>query len=198
MLLDGIHGHGNMPHDSPPTSTAPRQGIKWSSFDSLLHDLSLSTVNAPAVSCCREPYTNSQYTPNPFEARNHEIPVNIAQPTHHQAVHPPPVTAFDTRSTQEQTWAHYLAVSIEETSEDLQGNAGPGNEILKCQWKDCQYTGTFGRKTDLMRHIETQHVSPKAYKCSFPRDTCGKSMGLLDHTGDALLHGYLFAAPLVR
>lgn len=190
MLLDRIHGHGDMPHDPPSMSTALRQEIEWPSFDSPLHDLSLSTVHAPAASWVQGPYTNSQYNHNSFDTRNHQSLVNIAQPTHHQAVHPPPLTAFDTRSSQEQTWGHYLAVSIEEKSEDRQGSAVPGKETLKCRWKDCQYTGTFGRKTDLMRHLETQHVSTKAYKCSFPG--CGRRFNRDDNLQGHLrkVHGH--------
>ncbi|OQE37437.1 hypothetical protein PENCOP_c010G06795 [Penicillium coprophilum] len=40
---------------------------------------------------------------------------------------------------------------------------------FKCEWKGCRYDRLFSRKGVLMRHIETQHVTPRAFKC--PR--CG-------------------------
>ncbi|KAJ5428296.1 hypothetical protein N7445_009750 [Penicillium cf. griseofulvum] len=40
---------------------------------------------------------------------------------------------------------------------------------FKCEWKDCRYGRLFSRKGVLMRHIETQHVSPRAFKCPHPR-----------------------------
>ncbi|KAJ5372572.1 hypothetical protein N7517_004578 [Penicillium concentricum] len=40
---------------------------------------------------------------------------------------------------------------------------------FKCEWKDCQYDRLFSRKGVLMRHIETQHVNPRAFKCPNPR-----------------------------
>ncbi|KAJ5548407.1 hypothetical protein N7513_005641 [Penicillium frequentans] len=159
MLPDGVQGHGKTLHDPPPMPTAPQQEIELSMFDSTLHELSLDTVNAPAVFWSQEPYANT------FDTRNQKTKTKEAQPAEHREVYPLRLTPFDTRSTQEQMWG---TVSIGEVPEDGQGNARPGNEILKCQWKDCPYTGTFGRKADLMRHVETLHVSlEKKYKCSF-------------------------------
>ncbi|KAJ6085654.1 hypothetical protein N7499_005283 [Penicillium canescens] len=36
---------------------------------------------------------------------------------------------------------------------------------FKCEWVGCTYDRFFSRKGVLMRHIETQHVSPGAFKC---------------------------------
>ncbi|KAJ5520146.1 hypothetical protein N7463_000599 [Penicillium fimorum] len=40
---------------------------------------------------------------------------------------------------------------------------------FRCEWKDCRYDRLFSRKGVLMRHIETQHVNPRAFKCPDPR-----------------------------
>lgn len=56
----------------------------------------------------------------------------------------------------------------------------PPSEI-KCHWKDCRYTGTFGRKAELKRHIETQHISPKAYKCPECGRPCNRDDNLNGH-----------------
>ncbi|CAI7577822.1 unnamed protein product [Penicillium glandicola] len=39
---------------------------------------------------------------------------------------------------------------------------------FKCEWKGCPYGRPFSRKGVLMRHIETQHVNPRAFKCPHP------------------------------
>ncbi|OQD69593.1 hypothetical protein PENPOL_c002G05288 [Penicillium polonicum] len=36
---------------------------------------------------------------------------------------------------------------------------------FKCEWKGCQYDRLFSRKGVLMRHIQTQHINPRAFKC---------------------------------
>ncbi|KAE8352673.1 hypothetical protein BDV28DRAFT_122211 [Aspergillus coremiiformis] len=50
-------------------------------------------------------------------------------------------------------------------------NANPrSSRPFRCGWKLCRYTGVFGRKEELMRHIETIHVSPGSYHC--PAESC--------------------------
>ncbi|KAK2790847.1 hypothetical protein FQN53_008671 [Emmonsiellopsis sp. PD_33] len=49
----------------------------------------------------------------------------------------------------------------------------------KCGWKHCRYTGVFRRKPELMRHIETKHVSPGSYQC--PERVCTKSFNRIDN-----------------
>lgn len=50
---------------------------------------------------------------------------------------------------------------------------------FKCHWKGCRYNGTFGRSTELKRHVETQHISPNAFKC--PYRGCNKSYNREDN-----------------
>ncbi|KAE8166925.1 hypothetical protein BDV40DRAFT_295955 [Aspergillus tamarii] len=61
----------------------------------------------------------------------------------------------------------------------------PGSSAtpLRCGWKDCNYQGTFGRKAELMRHIDTQHVSPRSYDCPIQgcRKVCNREDNLLEH-----------------
>ncbi|KAJ6137158.1 hypothetical protein N7471_003644 [Penicillium samsonianum] len=40
-----------------------------------------------------------------------------------------------------------------------------GHGTFRCNWKDCSYPGMFSRKGVLMRHIETQHVTPRSFGC---------------------------------
>ncbi|KAJ5116748.1 hypothetical protein N7456_001096 [Penicillium angulare] len=57
--------------------------------------------------------------------------------------------------------------------------APPQEGALKCRWEGCQYVGTFGRSTELKRHVETQHISPNSFKCAVPE--CGKSYNREDN-----------------
>lgn len=160
--LDGIHLN-----NPPPLPTASREETEWLDFDQSLFDLSFNAINAPNPSWPQGSYANSQYTASLIDTTHHVLrsSMNPVQPRVHEAEYLRPIT-FDTRSTQEQVWGHRSAELIEATPEVCQENASP--EIFRCLWEDCQYNGTFGRKTELMRHVETQHVSPKAYQCSFP------------------------------
>ncbi|KAJ5999421.1 hypothetical protein N7451_007231 [Penicillium sp. IBT 35674x] len=149
--------------DPQQAPTAPRQEEEWPTFDPAL----LNTVGAPATPWFQEEYFNPQYTGTPFSAFGHGTLIPTTQRAEHQELYRQ-TSPFDTRSTQGPTLQDRRALSTEATLHQPQGTAGPRPEIIKCYWRGCQYTGTFGRKTDLMRHLETQHVSPKAYKCSFP------------------------------
>ncbi|KAJ5494205.1 hypothetical protein N7463_010292 [Penicillium fimorum] len=48
---------------------------------------------------------------------------------------------------------------------------------FQCHWTDCKYRGMFSRKNVLMRHIKTQHVTPRSFDC--PR--CARSFGRKDN-----------------
>ncbi|KAL2816435.1 hypothetical protein BDW59DRAFT_153235 [Aspergillus cavernicola] len=48
-----------------------------------------------------------------------------------------------------------------------------------CKWQDCRSTTCFRREVDLMRHVKSVHVAPKAYCCLEPN--CGKAFGRKDH-----------------
>ncbi|KAL4887792.1 hypothetical protein BDV59DRAFT_196982 [Aspergillus ambiguus] len=51
------------------------------------------------------------------------------------------------------------------------------HQRFQCGWKDCDYNGTFGRKAELLRHIDSKHVDPRAHKCS----DCGKTFNRRDN-----------------
>ncbi|KAJ5548406.1 hypothetical protein N7513_005640 [Penicillium frequentans] len=165
MSPSGIYEYTETPDDPQQAPTAPRQEEEWPTFDSAIYN-SLNTVNAPAAPWFQEEYFNPQYTGAPFSASGHGASIPTAQLSGHQGLYRQP-SSFDTRSTQP-TLQDRHALSTEATMRHPQGASRPRPESIKCCWRGCQYTGTFGRKKDLMRHLETQHVSPKAYKCSFP------------------------------
>lgn len=52
---------------------------------------------------------------------------------------------------------------------------------LQCRWENCTSKNCFRREADLMRHIKTIHVSPRAHEC--PVSNCGRCFGRKDHLG---------------
>ena len=59
---------------------------------------------------------------------------------------------------------------------------GSSQGSFQCCWKDCKYRGTFTRKGLLMRHVETQYVTPRAFDCTI----CGKSFSRKDNMREHL------------
>ncbi|KAL2862619.1 uncharacterized protein BJX67DRAFT_365887 [Aspergillus lucknowensis] len=57
---------------------------------------------------------------------------------------------------------------------------GPDDaRVFRCKWQGCRSYTSFRRETDLLRHLRTVHVSPKAYPC--PEPNCDKGFGRKDH-----------------
>ncbi|KAJ5652768.1 hypothetical protein N7507_010194 [Penicillium longicatenatum] len=54
----------------------------------------------------------------------------------------------------------------------------------KCEWRGCRYTGAFGRKFELKRHVETQHIFRNAFECPDPR--CRKGYNRKDNLEEHL------------
>lgn len=57
--------------------------------------------------------------------------------------------------------------------------------LFRCEWRNCRYSGTFKRKAELLRHVDTTHVNPRSFKC--PVERCGSTFNrkynLKDHLG---------------
>ncbi|OJJ34612.1 hypothetical protein ASPWEDRAFT_42586 [Aspergillus wentii DTO 134E9] len=56
----------------------------------------------------------------------------------------------------------------ENTSHDHHHESTPPQDDvsrLTCEWKNCNYAGSFRRPAELMRHVQTKHISPRSYKC---------------------------------
>ncbi|KAK2757980.1 hypothetical protein FQN54_004386 [Arachnomyces sp. PD_36] len=50
---------------------------------------------------------------------------------------------------------------------------------FECKWEGCRYSGSFSRKHELKRHLETKHIDPQAYPC--PVVGCGKKCNREDN-----------------
>jgi uncharacterized Zn-finger protein len=53
---------------------------------------------------------------------------------------------------------------------------------LRCYWPACTYTGTFSKKGQLTRHVNTKHISPGSFEC--PQLGCGKAFDRKDNLGE--------------
>ncbi|KAJ5715418.1 uncharacterized protein N7483_012599 [Penicillium malachiteum] len=60
---------------------------------------------------------------------------------------------------------------------------------FRCEWKGCRYTGAFGRKFELKRHVETQHIFPNSFECPDPR--CRKPYNRKDNLEEHLRRVHL-------
>ena len=69
-------------------------------------------------------------------------------------------------------------------SENLEcGNQSAPTVGKICRWEGCQYTGSFGRGADLLRHVRTAHISPRSFVCSVSgcRKSCSRKDNLEAH-----------------
>jgi hypothetical protein len=39
----------------------------------------------------------------------------------------------------------------------------------QCKWEGCTYAGSFGRESDLLRHLRTKHISPGMHRCPWAK-----------------------------
>jgi hypothetical protein len=51
----------------------------------------------------------------------------------------------------------------------------------KCDYKDCTYDRMFSRKGVLMRHIQTQHINPRGFKCPVCPHASGRKENMKAH-----------------
>ncbi|PKY00309.1 hypothetical protein P168DRAFT_293591 [Aspergillus campestris IBT 28561] len=67
------------------------------------------------------------------------------------------------------------------TIQPAQQQSNPDRQ-LRCEWKDCRYSGTFRRKAELLRHVDTIHVNPQSFKCQRCASTFNRKYNLKDHS----------------
>ncbi|KAJ5798460.1 uncharacterized protein N7503_007756 [Penicillium pulvis] len=168
-----------------PTTLRQQQPI-WQSVDPILFSSSPKIVNPPPDSGLRIPHFASQYNSTPFSVMHRAVPIQQEQTirqreTPHQPKEQGNSFGLQTTSPpQIPTYDHAMFLACGEHEESHQPNNSP-SEILKCHWKGCRYTGTFGRKAELKRHVETQHIFPKAYKCPKCGRPCNRDDNLNGH-----------------
>lgn len=94
---------------------------------------------------------------------------------------PMPSAAFDTGFPNQIESSFEQGLTRNPEVDQPNGTTGTPHheEAYRCRWEGCQYIGTFGRSTELKRHVETQHISPSSFKCIVPE--CGKSYNREDN-----------------
>jgi hypothetical protein len=112
-------------------------------------------------------------------------PINAAASGNRLSVHPRIAHAAihrdgGYRSAPEDSFAFWNDRNITEPSGSEQDlGAEPIAETRHiCKWAACNYSGSFRRAADLMRHLKTTHVSPGSYVC--PAADCHKSFNRKD------------------
>ncbi|KAJ5652767.1 hypothetical protein N7507_010193 [Penicillium longicatenatum] len=164
--------------------TSQQQQPTWQTVDRTVFSSSPDTINTRPNSGS-VPNASSQCTHTLFSVMRRAVPLHQEQ-TIRQLARPPQTkeqgytfASQTTLPTQIPPWdyADFLACG-----EHYKSHQPPPSERLKCDWKGCRYTGTFGRKAELKRHVDTQHISPRAYKC--PK--CGRP-----HNRDDNMNGHL-------
>ncbi|KAJ9487935.1 hypothetical protein VN97_g5364 [Penicillium thymicola] len=58
--------------------------------------------------------------------------------------------------------------------------ANPDN-IIRCDWPDCSYRGTFTKKGSLKRHRDEQHTSPRSFPCLLCENVYSRKSHMADH-----------------
>ncbi|KAJ5726843.1 hypothetical protein N7493_005870 [Penicillium malachiteum] len=69
----------------------------------------------------------------------------------------------ETRSHEAQ--GHTICMTAEPNTKSPQTKEKSRTARFQCDWPGCQYSGSFGRNTELQRHIKTLHVLPGSFKC---------------------------------
>lgn len=173
-------------YEADVPTTLRQQLPIWQSVDPVAFSSSPKIVNPPPDSGSHIPYFASQYNSTPFSVMHRAVPIQQEQTTRQretphqpkeqehsfvsQTTLPPRTPTYD--------YAMLLACGEHERSHQPKNSM---SEVLKCHWEGCRYNGTFGRKAELKRHVETQHISPKAYKCPKCGRPCNRDDNLNGH-----------------
>ncbi|KAJ5715417.1 uncharacterized protein N7483_012598 [Penicillium malachiteum] len=80
---------------------------------------------------------------------------------------------------QHATQDHVTHTTAEPNARLPQTRKSSRTDRFECDWPGCRYPGSFGRNTELQRHIRTLHQLPKSYKC--PASGCSVSCNREDN-----------------
>lgn len=120
------------------------------------------------------PYTHTH--PNgysPDYARTHHHPRDVAygttarlqpRPTRYNPCYSPN-TPLEAALPRETYPIHSRTSSLSSASSPTYNERSSLHAGFRCKWEGCRYTGAFGRKFELKRHVETQHIFPNSFEC---------------------------------
>ncbi|KAL2783402.1 hypothetical protein BJX66DRAFT_318566 [Aspergillus keveii] len=78
-----------------------------------------------------------------------------------------------------QAWVSYLPPDGQSLIHPSIEESPHTERTLRCGWRGCRSPTVFRRESDLIRHLKTVHISPKAYPCTKPG--CDMAFGRRDH-----------------
>ncbi|KAJ5934215.1 hypothetical protein N7466_003762 [Penicillium verhagenii] len=100
---------------------------------------------------------------------------NLAPPrSNHTSTLPPPHNGVQSWTTSTLAGDRPSGTTIH----DRQHNNRESTTTFICKWDNCRKP-SFQSKGSLMRHIDTQHVAPRSFKCS--EESCNRFFGRKDN-----------------
>ncbi|PLN82657.1 hypothetical protein BDW42DRAFT_166344 [Aspergillus taichungensis] len=73
--------------------------------------------------------------------------------------------AFQLGAPSVQCSSQALLPNIQSTQQPTGPTGQNPDRLFRCEWKDCRYSGTFKRKAELIRHVNTIHIDPQTFNC---------------------------------
>lgn len=182
-----ISNHNGRP-SLPSREQEPEGSTLYQDILSFPYGVSNAPINSWPQSACAElgcidnPSNAMHFMENPLLGQMAGYQSFYHQPRDHgysfvPNIHHPFSDVHST--TQEPMLGHSRATAIPSTPRSDPINIPLVSDTLKCHWNGCRYGGTFGRKSELKRHVETQHIYPMAYQCPFPE--CGSEHNRKDN-----------------
>ncbi|KAK2757645.1 hypothetical protein FQN54_004614 [Arachnomyces sp. PD_36] len=103
-----------------------------------------------------------------------------ATANHQSPIHGSATTDFDVNNPAPKR----QAIPRGRTSDDQRkaGNSDTSTPAWQCGWQGCDYNRRFGRKAELMRHIDTKHVDPRSHHC--PKPGCPSIFNRMDNLNE--------------
>ncbi|KAJ5537686.1 hypothetical protein N7494_007165 [Penicillium frequentans] len=139
------------------------------------------------------PYTHAHpHAHSPDYARMHHHPRDVPYGTSARLQPKPtsynpgysPNAPIESALPKETYPTHRRTSSASSASSSIYNDRSFQQGRFKCKWEGCRYTGAFGRKFELKRHVDTQHISPNSFPCPDPR--CGKGYNRRDNLEEHL------------
>ncbi|KAI9926073.1 hypothetical protein ASPWEDRAFT_181431 [Aspergillus wentii DTO 134E9] len=105
--------------------------------------------------------------------------VNISRPEATTLHHPLPQRIISPHQTPSPR--NSRSRDTQTTTSQRQNRAQLPTNSFQCRWEGCRRNCSFGRKAELMRHIELLHVSPGSYECSRCSRAFNRKDNLAEH-----------------
>ncbi|KAL2843459.1 hypothetical protein BJX68DRAFT_244007 [Aspergillus pseudodeflectus] len=154
-----------VPGDRPdPAAWSSMRAVEWNDSTTLL-----------AQPLVNEPWMSTR-PPDSSTDRRDQIPANGASGYHFAD---PPELSLQERGERISHWTPNSPPAGQSLVYPSIEDPSYFERTLRCEWAGCRSVTVFRRESDLMRHIKTIHVSPKAHRCT--QLNCAMAFGRKDH-----------------